>query len=258
MTESRQRVLNYEQTVQNIIALIHKNELKSGDKLPTERELAKQLAVSRSSLREALQILATNGYIKIKRSSGIYLTSDELPQKIPALSSTEEKLSLQNIQELLEARILLESYTIKQAAKIITAEQLQNIYDLEDEAHEHMIKESKSGGKPFGRPSIQLEHMLVQIQPNHYLTDFHRRLCTIWRDYCESNNFVTLPPVKRHRDHLAILKAVSENKPAMIERYVSAHLRDTYDSLTIMLEEIELGDSQTDEHEDESSWFHQI
>ena len=258
MTESRQRVLNYEQTVQNIIALIHREKLKSGDKLPTERELAKQLSVSRSSLREALQILATNGYIKIKRSSGIYLTTDELPQKIPALSSVEEKLSLQNIQELLEARILLESYTIKQAAKIITPEQLQEIYDLEDEAHDRMITESKSGGKPFGRPGIQLEHMLVQIQSNHYLTDFHRRLCTIWRDYLDSNNFVTMPPIKRHRDHLAILKAVSENNPALIERYVSTHLRDTYDSLTIMLKEMELGASQYERNEEDNTWSYKV
>ena len=102
-----------------------------------------------------------------------------------------------------------------------------------------MIDASKSGGKPFGHPSIVLEHMLVQIQPNQYITDFHRRICAIWREYLDNNDFVTMPPAKRHRDHLAILRAVSENNPAKIERYVSMHLRDTYDSISLLINEID-------------------
>ena len=48
-----------------------------------------------------------------------------------------------------------------------------------------------------------------------------------------------MPPAKRHRDHLAILRAVSENNPAKIERYVSMHLRDTYDSISLLINEID-------------------
>ena len=238
MAERRQRVLIYEQTVQNIIELIQKESLTVGDRLPPERELAKRLGVSRSCVREALQILAANNYLKIKRSSGIYINLSELPDDVTAVANPEEQLSLKDVRELLEARIMVESFAIKQAAKVITQEQLQQLYDDEAQIYESMLLESKSGGKPFGRPSIFLEHQLVQIQPNHYITDFHRKICTIWRDYLESQNLVTMPPAKRHRDHLAILRAVSENNPAHIDRYVSAHLSDTYEDLTLMLEEM--------------------
>ena len=54
----------------------------------------------------------------------------------------------------------------------------------------------------------------------------------------ESQNFVTMPPAKRHRDHLAILRAVSENSPSKIERYVSIHLMDTYDNISLLIEEL--------------------
>lgn len=239
MAEARQKVLIYEQTVQNILNLIKERNLTAGDKLPPERELAQQLGVSRSCVREALQILAANDYLKIKRSSGIYINMAEIPENILPLKSIEDKLNLQDIQELLETRILLETYAIKRSAKIITDEQLQQLYEIEDEAYQEMTEASRKGGKPFGHPSIVLEHMLVKIQPNHYITDFHRRICTIWRDYLESQNFVTMPPAKRHRDHLAILRAVSENNPTKIDRYVSVHLMDTYDNISLLLSELE-------------------
>ncbi|MCC8028022.1 MAG: GntR family transcriptional regulator [Clostridium sp.] len=238
MTKPRQKVLIYEQTVKNILNLIREEHLTSGDKLPPERELAQRLGVSRSCVREALQILAANDYLKIKRSSGIYINMAELPDSILPLKSIEDKLSLHDIQELLETRILLETYAIKQSAKIITQEQLQQLYDLEDQSYQTMLELSGKGEKPFGQPSIVLEHMLVTIQPNHYITDFHRRICAIWREYLESQNFVTMPPAKRHRDHLAILRAVSENSPSKIERYVSIHLMDTYDNISLLIEEL--------------------
>ncbi len=239
MSATGQKVLIYEQTVQNILKLVKERNLTTGDKLPPERELAALLGVSRSCVREALQILAANDYLKIKRSSGIYINLPEIPSDISSLKSAEDKLNLQDIQTLLETRILLETYAIKQTAMVITEEQLQQLYEIEDEAYHSMVDASKSGGKPFGHPSIVLEHMLVQIQPNQYITEFHRRICTIWREYLDTNDFVTMPPAKRHRDHLAILRAVSENNPAKIERYVSMHLRDTYDSISLLINEID-------------------
>mgnify|MGYP001051490794 FL=1 len=171
MSATGQKVLIYEQTVQNILKLVKERNLTTGDKLPPERELAALLGVSRSCVREALQILAANDYLKIKRSSGIYINLPEIPSDISSLKSAEDKLNLQDIQTLLETRILLETYAIKQTAMIITEEQLQQLYEIEDEAYHSMVDASKSGGKPFGHPSILLEHMLVQIQPNQYITE---------------------------------------------------------------------------------------
>ena len=239
MAKTRQKVLIYEQTVQNILNLIKEENLTVGDKLPPERELAGRLGVSRSCVREALQILAANDYLKINRSSGIYINVAELPESSLTVRGIDDEPSLNDIQELLETRILLETYAIKQAAKIVTQDALQQLYEIEDQSYHNILELTKNVDKPFGQPSVILEHMLVQIQPNHYITDFHRRICTIWREYLEEQNFVTMPPAKRHRDHLAILRAVSENNPSKIERYVSAHLMDTYDNIALLIEELQ-------------------
>lgn len=153
MSATGQKVLIYEQTVQNILKLVKERNLTTGDKLPPERELAALLGVSRSCVREALQILAANDYLKIKRSSGIYINLPEIPSDISSLKSAEDKLNLQDIQKLLETRILLETYAIKQTAIVITEEQLQQLYEIEDEAYHSMVDASKSGGKPLVIPA---------------------------------------------------------------------------------------------------------
>lgn len=238
MARTRQKVLIYEQTVKNIIRYIQENHLGIGDRLPPERTLAQLLNVSRSCVREALLILSANDYIQIRRSSGAYINMPSLPENFLLFEEENDKINLKDLQDMLEARILLETYAIKKAAKIITQEQLQELYDMEDKAYESMLEESRQGIHPFGHPSIVLEHMLVQIQPNPYITECHRKLCSHWRECMDAHHLVTMPPAKRHRDHLAILKAVSENNDARIARYISTHLNDTYENISLMLEEL--------------------
>lgn len=74
MKPKRQTVKKKESVVQNVIdhltnAMINK-ELKPGDKLPPEPELAAQLGVARSSVREAIKILGYCGVLESKRSEG--------------------------------------------------------------------------------------------------------------------------------------------------------------------------------------------
>jgi len=56
----------YESVIEQIMDLIKNNELKPGDKLPPERELAEKLSISRNSLREAFRVLESRGLIKSK------------------------------------------------------------------------------------------------------------------------------------------------------------------------------------------------
>ena len=64
-----------DQIASRLIALITERQLKAGDRLPPERELAATMGVSRSSLREALRALAMLGVADMRHGDGTYLTN---------------------------------------------------------------------------------------------------------------------------------------------------------------------------------------
>lgn len=66
----------YTSVVEQILARIRSGALRPGSALPAERTLARQLHVSRNSLREALRVLEHAGVLDIRTGSGTYVTSD--------------------------------------------------------------------------------------------------------------------------------------------------------------------------------------
>src|SRR3954464_15689795 len=63
----------YRQIADQIAALIERGEYGPGERLPPERDLAKQLGVSRPSVREALIALEVEGYVEVRIGSGVYV-----------------------------------------------------------------------------------------------------------------------------------------------------------------------------------------
>lgn len=63
----------YRQIADQLRALISKGEFAVGARLPAERDLAKQLGVSRPSVREALIALEVEGWVEVRTGSGVYV-----------------------------------------------------------------------------------------------------------------------------------------------------------------------------------------
>lgn len=89
--------------------------LKPGDRLPSERDLAAALKVSRNSLREAFRVSEILGLIEIIPGSGTYITKVNDDTILPLAMA----LSIQNnsIEELMEIRLILESTGANLAAQ---------------------------------------------------------------------------------------------------------------------------------------------
>src|SRR3954471_350927 len=69
----------YRQVADQLRALIDGGEYSVGSRLPTERELAEQLKVSRPTVREALIALEVEGRVRIRVGSGIYVIEPIAP-----------------------------------------------------------------------------------------------------------------------------------------------------------------------------------
>lgn len=109
MLEPVKKTRLYEVVAHQIKSLIRKGTLKIGDQLPSERELAEQLNVSRTSIREALRALEMAGYLesKVGVSGGTFVREINIEQIIEPFT-----IALVNhkseIIDILEVRMLLE------------------------------------------------------------------------------------------------------------------------------------------------------
>ncbi|MGH3088634.1 MAG: FadR/GntR family transcriptional regulator [Rubrobacteraceae bacterium] len=101
--------------------MILSGRIRPGEKLPVEKELAEQLGLSRSSLREAVRALTLIGVLKTRRGDGTYVTSLEPELLFGATGLVMDLLQGSTLVELVEVRRLLEP-----GATALTAARIDN------------------------------------------------------------------------------------------------------------------------------------
>jgi GntR family transcriptional regulator, transcriptional repressor for pyruvate dehydrogenase complex len=111
---------------ERLISLIADRQLKPGDKLPSERDLAAMMQVSRPALREALRGLAMIGIVEIRQGSGTYVASLK-PELLVEHLDFVFTLDDSTFTELLEARAMLEPSIAAAAALNATEAELAEI-----------------------------------------------------------------------------------------------------------------------------------
>ena len=117
---------------EDIIAFILKENLQPGDKLPNETVLSERLNAGRSSVREAMKLLASRNIVTIRQGSGTYIASSPGMVEDPlGLTFIGNKQKL--IQDLLEVRFLLEPSIAAMAATRANKKDIKKITTLCDE-----------------------------------------------------------------------------------------------------------------------------
>jgi GntR family transcriptional regulator, transcriptional repressor for pyruvate dehydrogenase complex len=105
----------FEEAVEQIAEKIKAGDLHTGDRLPSERELAAQMRISRPTLREAIKVLTEAGVLEVRRgqSGGIFVASELIPRE---LLRSRQEIRFGEIAGVLEARRLLEPRVAQLAA----------------------------------------------------------------------------------------------------------------------------------------------
>ena len=109
------------------------NRFSVGDKLPNENDLAQELGVSRSTLREAVKILTTSGILEIKRGKGTFVTSNTI------ISSSDFGDIASGLDDLFEMRLMFEPDCAYYAAERATDEEIEIICRYGEEVEKKIL-----------------------------------------------------------------------------------------------------------------------
>ena len=107
-----------------------------GEKLPNENELSEELKISRTTLREAIRILATNGILEIQRGKGTFVKKDFKGDNIEEISSLSKIKA--NAKDLYEMRLIFEPEAAYLAVQRASDAEIKRILSLGEEIEEYI------------------------------------------------------------------------------------------------------------------------
>jgi GntR family transcriptional repressor for pyruvate dehydrogenase complex len=201
----------YEQVAERLREFIDTQQLQPGDRLMSERELAEQLGVSRTSVRQALTALRVQGRVEVRHGEGVFLLQPP-SEVIPSLASeiVDSEVDHPMIWEVREA---IEVQAARLAARRRTEEDLQAMGEALDEMERSIAAgdDGIDGDRRFHAALSAAAHNALLTQLTEQLMD------VIDRTSAASLTLPGRPPVSLG-SHRAILAAISAgDEPAAAE-----------------------------------------
>ena len=216
----------YRQVADALEARIAAGEFKSGDRLPTERELSAYYGVSRTCIREALLALEIARLVSIRVGSGVYVLPLVQPQQ-PAVNVMRDQRSP---TELLDARLMFEPEICAAAAANATAEDIARIAaSLATMREEHrQAAETEHGDRDF--------HLNIALAcGNSIAQDMLRGIwdnmgAELWQNL-QKHIRNPLLRLKWIKDHEAILAAIEDRSRSKARTAMRRHIENVVASL---------------------------
>lgn len=207
----------YRQIADQIRTLIGKGEVSPGARLPAERDLARQLGVSRPSLREALIALEVEGLLDVRVGSGIYVTLPDSRARGAVLADASGPF------EVIRARWMIEGECAALAAKHGSPAQLRAIR----KAHTDLQKEARRHHNPLDADR-KFHVCIAEATGNSALelvvqTLWDQRVRPIYRAL-ESKLEYPAMAAETIGEHEAILDAILERDPAAARGAMRRHM----------------------------------
>jgi GntR family transcriptional repressor for pyruvate dehydrogenase complex len=224
--------------VDQIEQLILKGVLVPGEKLPPERELAKQFEVSRPPLREALMRLEAKNLIYTRRGGGTYV-SDPTAQMMTDPLSELIKKHPETVMDILELRHALEEMAAFYAAQRATQADL----DLIQHRFDAMIQ-ADSTSDLLAESKRDLDFHLAIADASHNVALIHvmRSLFKLLHDSIHGNLVKLYQKVENFevikQQHLAILEAILCREPNRARQAAHEHLLFVSESMQALDREI--------------------
>jgi len=210
---------------ERLVALITERKLRPGEKLPSERDLAAMMQVSRPSLRAALRALDMMKIIEIRHGSGTYVASLR-PERLVEHFDFVFSLDDSTFAQALAARAMLEPSLAAEAAQNATQVELAEIGTCWERA-----AKSVHDPKLFLEADIELHQLITAAVHNQIIARF---MSTLYRlGLASRTRTVALKGVREQSllDHQAIVDALLRRDPAAAASSMQKHIMNISKSL---------------------------
>ena len=212
-----------EEVVTRLRDMIHSGELRSGDRLPPERDLARYLGVSRPTLRAGIRSLSTVGILQSRQGAGTFVADAE---ESPTLDSSALRMlsALHGFtsDEMFEARLALEMSIAAMAASrasseqlTLLAEEIAGMYASLDEPEQYLVHD------------MQFHQTIAAASGNRILTSLMNMVATILFD-SRSKTVKRAKDLKQSAEqHHNIYRAMRDHNPEAARQAMHDHLIET-------------------------------
>ncbi|HTW57086.1 MAG TPA: FadR/GntR family transcriptional regulator [Terriglobales bacterium] len=209
----------YEDVARQIERLILK-KLRPGDKLPSERELAEVLSVSRSSIRDAIRSLELAGMVEPRQGAGTIVrevTASSVANPLAnALKRKEELMS-----ELLDFRRILEPPLAGRAATHASSEEISEMEDILNRQEQKLRKSESTITE-----DSEFHYAVAMASGNSVVLKVLDILMDLLRDTRERSLQVEGRPQKSLAGHRRILAAIRRHDAEAAKAAMRRHIED--------------------------------
>ena len=210
----------YEQIVEQIELRILSGELNPGDKLPPERELAKQFGVSRTAVREAMKALSLKGLIVVHPGRGTFVTDYTSTAVRHSIDLMVKIGKTDGVAALMEVREILEPEIAALAADRASEEEIAIMQEAID-----AMDEALDDPDTYIEADLDFHLALAQATNNALIPVLIDSLVDLLREHRIRSAGVDGGLERGQPHHKIIIDAIRRNDAELARTAMQAHLR---------------------------------
>lgn len=213
------RVPAYRQAQTSIKQYIEDHQLQPGDPLPSEGQLAKDMGMSRLSLREGVKTLEAVGILEARQGEGIYVkafTFDSIFENLPYSFASDG----QSLRDLLQVRTALEEGLVGMVVSQTSPEQIAEL----DALARHMAEKARTG-RTFEDEDRKFHLALYRPLNNPFLNRLVELFWEVFRRLHGNAGVAHWNLEQTAQDHVAIVEALRAGRAEQLTRAMHSHFR---------------------------------